>query len=260
MTPNPLNLQDVVDYVEKHIGTFHAKRLHKLETLRLEKLLLRKNPYLFRAKHMLTAETLVRSVLDAFLSSQEETLFGDFLESIAIFVCGKVYGGEKPALSYLEGIDLVFAVEERVYIVEIKSGPHWGNSSQIKKMLLNFERAERILKAQYPDRQIIAVNGCSYGIEPNPVQRGGIYLKLCGQDFWRFISNNDDLFVQIIEPLGHQARERNEAFYEAYAMIVNRFTLQFGKDYCLPTGVIDWEKLVRWISGRRLNAKYPLES
>lgn len=259
MTAQPLILQDVVEYVENNIGTFHAKRLQKLENLRLDKLLLRKNPYLFRAKNILTAETLVRSVLDAFLSSQEETLFGDFLEGVAIFVCGKVYGGEKPALSYLEGIDLIFENNGRLYIVEIKSGPNWGNSSQIKKMILNFAKAKETLQATHSDLEIIAVNGCSYGTEPNPIQKGGAYLKLCGQDFWRFISDNDNLYTEIIEPLGHQARQRNDDFQAAYAMIVNKFTLQFGKEYCLPNGMIDWQRLVRLVSERRKNIPYPLE-
>jgi hypothetical protein len=260
MIPNPLDLRDVVGYVENNIGMFHAKRLQKLENLKLNRLLLRKNPYLFKAKNILTAESLVKSVLDAFLSSQEETLFGDFLEGVAVFVCGQVYGGEKPATTYLEGIDLVFENDGKVYMVEIKSGPHWGNSSQIKKMLLNFKSAKAILQAKYPGVEIIAVNGCSYGTEPNPVQRQGEYLKLCGQDFWRFISNNDQLYTQIIEPLGHQAKQKNDMFYESYAMLVNRFTLQFATEYCLPSGMIDWEKLVRHVSARRSGTSYPLEN
>ncbi len=258
MTAVPLNLSDVVDYVENHIGTFHTKRLQSLEKLRLEKLLLRKNPYLFKAKHILTSEALVRSILDAFLSSQEETLFGDFLEGVAVFVCGKVYDGEKPAPADLEGIDLVFQNAGKLYIVEIKSGPHWGNSSQIKKMLQNFENAKIVLRQQDPTMEIVAVNGCSYGIETHPRQKNGAYLKLCGQDFWRFISNNDRLYIDIVEPLGHQAKQRNEDFEQAYAMIINRFTQQFTQEYCLPNGLIDWQKLVRWVSGRRSGSSYPL--
>lgn len=259
MTPNPLNLRDVVRYVEANIGTFHAKRLQKLENLKLDAVLLRKNPYLFRAKNVLTSEVLVRSVLDAYLSSQEETLFGDFLEGVAVFVCEKVYGGEKPAVSYLEGIDLIFQDKDTIFVVEIKSGPNWGNSSQIKKMLLNFSNAKTVLQAKYPNFEIVAVNGCCYGSEVNSLQKTGSYFKLCGQDFWRFISNNDQLYTEIIEPLGHQAQQKNEHFQEAYARIINRFTLQFATEYCLPNGTIDWEKLVQRVSARRENAHYPLE-
>jgi hypothetical protein len=81
---------------------------------------------------MESAGELVKQILDAYLSSQEETVFGDFLESLAIYVCSETYGGRKSAT---EGIDLDFEREGKRYIVSIKSGPNWGNSSQIKKML-----------------------------------------------------------------------------------------------------------------------------
>lgn len=256
--PNPLNLQDVIEYVENNISVFHKKRLEKLETLRLQKALCRKNPYLFRAKHILTAEGLVRGVLDAFLSSQEETLFGDFLEGVAVFVCHKVYDGIKPLAVDLEGIDLVFENDNKIFVVEVKSGPNWGNSSQLKKMLLNFQNAKTILAQVYPQKEIVAVNGCCYGIETNPSQKNGAYFKICGQDFWRFISDNDDLYTEIIEPLAHQAKRYNDNFHEAYAMIVNRFTHQFIEEYCFPNGMIDWVKLVEWVSKRPHNKPYPL--
>ncbi len=93
---NSLALSDIFLYVEENISEFHTKRLEKLNDLNLEEVLFRKNPYLFKAKNILTAEVLVRSIVDAYLSSQEETIFGDFLEGIAIFVCSKVYGDINP--------------------------------------------------------------------------------------------------------------------------------------------------------------------
>jgi hypothetical protein len=87
--------KDVIEYVEGNIGTFHLKRLESLQSLSLQKILKRKNPYLFKAKNILTAQDLVKNLLDAHLSSQEETIFGDFLEGLAIFINEKVYGGIK---------------------------------------------------------------------------------------------------------------------------------------------------------------------
>lgn len=125
-----LRLNDVVLYVEKNIDSFHSKRIKNLESLKLSKILKRKNPYLFKAKNILTAQDLVKTLLDAHLSSQEETIFGEFLEGLSVFICGKVYNGRKSAA---EGIDLEFEKENIKYIVSIKSGPNWKNSSQIKK-------------------------------------------------------------------------------------------------------------------------------
>lgn len=201
-------------------------------------MLARKNPYLFKAKHLETAGALVKQLLDAHLSSQEETIFGDFLESLAIHVCEQAYGGRK---STTEGIDLEFERDGERYIVSIKSGPNWGNSSQIKKMTDYFRQARRVGK-----QRLIAVNGCCYGRDTKPNK--GDYLKLCGQPFWELISGDASMYQRIVEPLGHRAKERNEAFEAEYAKTVNRFTAQFLRDFCRPDGAIDWEKLVAFNS------------
>ena len=239
---NQLNLDDVVKYVEENIGTFHWKRLNSLEKLKLDKILKRKNPYLFRAKNVLTAQDLVKTLLDAHLSSQEETIFGDFLESLAIFINQKVYNGRK---SSAEGIDLEFEKEGIHYIVSIKSGPNWGNSSQIRRMMDNFKKAKRILRTSNSKIHIRAVNGCCYGKDDNPDK--GEYQKLCGQKLWSFISGNENLYTDIIEPLGHKAKEKNEEFLVSYFQILNKFTLDFGNKFCID-GKINWEKLVQFNS------------
>jgi hypothetical protein len=237
-----LNLDLVAKYIKDNIGAFHAKRLESLNNLRLRKVLIRKNPYLFKAKNILTAQDIVKVLLDAYLSSQEETIFGDFLEQLAVFVCEKVYGGAKSAA---EGIDLEFEKDKTKYIVTIKSGPNWGNSRQIAAMKRDFDKAKRILRTNAPGRHIVSVCGCCYGRDKNPDK--GEYLKLCGQRFWEFISGNNDLYTDIIEPLGHKAKERNEKFAEAYAQIINKFTIEFANDFC-EDGKIHWEKLVRFNS------------
>jgi len=256
--PLPVDLDQVNQYVETHIAAFHESRLSKLRELRLTRILKRKNPYLFRAKHIITAEALVRSVLDAFLSAQEETLFGTFLEGLAVFIGEQVHGGYKPNPSEIEGIDLVFTDEQRLYAVEIKSGPHWGNSSQIKRMIQNFEAARAVFTPRFPYLQFTPVNGCCYGIESKPSQRDGRYLKLCGQDFWRLIAADDEFYTAIIQPIGHQAKQRNEEFTESYSRIINLMTLEFAQTYCLADGSIDWERLVRLSSQRRPTVGYPL--
>ncbi len=240
-----INLNDVVNFVEGNIGEFHARRAGSLQSLKLTQVLNRKNPYLFKAKNINDAHDLVKLILDAHLSSQEETIFGEFLEKLAIFVCGKVFGGRK---SSAEGIDLEFTRENVIYIVAVKSGPNWGNSSQIKRMVDNFKQAKRILRTSSNKANIQAVNGCCYGRENQPDKVD--YLKLCGQEFWEFISGNDSLFVDIIEPLGYRAKERNEEFFTEYSRILNLFTQEFMDGFCVD-GRIDWDKLVQFNSGKR---------
>lgn len=235
--------EDVIAYVEANIGTFHQKRLQSLQGLKLDRILKRKNPYLFKAKNILTAQDLVKNLLDAHLSSQEETIFGDFLEGLAIFINEKVYNGQK---SSSEGVDLEFSKEGVRYIVAIKSGPNWGNSSQIRRMVDNFNKAKRILRTSNSNTlNVVAVNGCCYGKENQPDK--GEYFKYCGQRFWEFISGDGDLYLDIIEPLGHQARQKNEEFVVAYSQIINLFTQEFGEKFC-SSGLINWEELVKYNS------------
>jgi hypothetical protein len=238
----PVTLIEVREFVEENIGNFHERRLNKIMKQDLNDILKRKNPYLFKAKNITTASDFVRTVLDAYLSSQEETLFGEFLEKLAIFVCQRSLGGVK---SSAEGIDLEFTKDDIRYLVTIKSGPNWGNSSQINKMVDNFKKATRILRTSDSRLNIRCVNGCCYGIENSPEKDD--YIKFCGQDFWELISDNPVLYTDIIEPLGYRAHERNEAFAAAYAVILNKLTKEF-LDHFSRDGVIDWEKLVRFNS------------
>lgn len=238
-----LNLKDVSQYVEDNIGTFHQKRISSLDTLSLSKVLRRKNPYLFKAKYVLTAEQIVKGLVDAHISSNEETIFGDWLEGLAIFINGKVYKGKK---SGILGIDLEFDNDGRRYIVNIKSGPNWGNSSQINKMVSDFKTAKKTLRTSNSKLNVVAVNGCCYGRDNKPDK--GDYFKYCGQTFWEFISGDTDLYTEIIEPLGHKAKQKNEKFLESYAQMINKFTREFGNDFCDAKGAIDWEKLVKFNS------------
>jgi len=238
-----LNLSDVTHYVENNIATFHNKRIQSLDDLKLSQILKRKNPYLFKAKYLLTSEAIIRGLVDAHISSNEETIFGDWLEGLAIFINGKVYGGKKSGIT---GIDLEFDHNNRRYIVNIKSGPNWGNSSQISKMIADFKTATKALRTSNSKLNVVAVNGCCYGIDNSP-EKGG-YVKYCGQRFWEFISGSQNLFTDIIEPLGHQAKERNDDFNNSYAQMVNKFTKEFSNAFCLKSGDIDWKKLVEFNS------------
>lgn len=234
-----LNLKDVVHYVEQNIGIFHRKRIQSLDRLKLSQVLKRKNPYLFKAKYVLTAEQIVKGLVDAHISSNEETIFGDWLEGLAIFINGKVYDGRKSGIT---GIDLEFDSNGTRNIVTIKSGPNWGNSSQIKKMAADFKTAKKTLRTSNSQLRIVAVNGCCYGRDNNPDK--GDYFKYCGQCFWEFISGDRGLFTEIIAPIGYTAKRKNDDFIRSYSQMINRFSMEFANIFCKANGEIDWEKLV----------------
>lgn len=246
----PIAISDVIEYVEDNIGIFHQKRIASIDKLNLGKILKRKNPYLFKAKYALTAEEVVKGLVNAHISSNEETLFGDWLEGLAIFINSKVYSGWK---SGIQGIDLEFDHDGYRHIVNIKSGPNWANSSQIAKMKSDFKSAQRTLRTSNSKLNIVCVNGCCYGQDAKPDK--GDYYKYCGQQFWEFISGNNTLYTDIVAPLGHKAKEKNDGFVEAYSERINLLTLDFARLFCNSKGALDWKKLVEFNSSASATTK-----
>lgn len=242
----PISEEVIIDYVEAHIGNFHDRRLEALQKLKLSVLLRRKNPYLFKSRNMEVAADLVRALLDAHLSSQEESLFGAFLERFSIYVAETVH--KNAGKSSADGIDLEFDKDGARYMVSIKSGPNWGNSSQIKKMEECFKKAKRIFRQGNPEARVVSVNGCCYGRGSSDT---GGYFKYCGQDFWALISGEADFYTRIVKPLGHRAEKRNADFRQSYEQVINRLTRQFSDNFCAADGAIQWEELVAFNSSRQ---------
>ncbi len=242
-----LNLEEVYEFVETNISLFHQQRLdYVTKKINLDKILEQKNPYLFRAKNVITAHDLIKGFLDAFLQSQEETFFGNFMESLAIFVADKVFVAKK--MPKKSGMDLQFESEDVMYVVEIKAGWNWGNASQIKQLKINAKSAKEKLESE-TDKTIMILNGCCFGKKKNTKPEEDGYYKVCGQEFWQLISNDENFYIKIIEPIGHKAKQRNEEFDEAYGILINKFTVDFANRFC-DNGKINWEKLLIFNSGK----------
>ncbi len=239
-------------YLAKHvIAPFYQVRLDSLKELRLNSVLKRKNPYLFKAKNIELAGDLVKSIVDAFLSSQEETIFGNYLEGFAVHVSKTLFGGFKSAL---KSVDLEFERDGKYHLVGIKSGTNWGNSDQINRMRDNFKTARELIRERGLQQEIIAVNGCIYGKDRKPFKThhdpDKHYYKYAGQDFWAFISGDDQLYREIIAPIDQEARQKDEVFKKAYFAKINEMNQQFVTHFMTPDNQIDWLKLIDFVSKR----------
>lgn len=239
----PLDLNELQLYVEVNIGEFHQRRLEIIEKINLSKLLLQKNPYLYKAKNVNTASEIVENIANAFLISSEEGIFGNWLERLAIHINTKVYQGRKAGI---DGIDLDFDREGKRYLVSIKSGPNWGNSSQVKKLIEQFNSARARLRTSGNVVEVVCVNGCCYGKSRTQTEfkSKGNYFKICGQRFWELISGDSELYIKLIEPLGFEAEKKNSEFKSSYINLINRLTKEFLNSFCKDDGSIDWEKLL----------------
>lgn len=109
-------------------------------------------------------------------------------------------------------------------------------------MKLDFVSAKKSLTTSNSKLEVVFINGCCYGRDSKPNK--GDYLKLCGQAFWEYISGDANLYLEIIEPLGHLSKTKNDEYSDSEARIINNFTREFLENYCLPNGGIDWDRLV----------------
>lgn len=241
---NALERQAMCDFANREIVKFHESRLARLRRISLDEILRKKNPYLFRAKNLADASELVSVILDAFLSSSEEELFGSFLEELAIFVSEQTCGGRKSSAA---GIDLEFDRDGIRYLVAIKSGPNWGNSSQYRRLESDFKAATIVQRQSHRAVHIRAVLGICYG--RLPTKDTGVYTRIAGQNFWHFLSGDEDLYIEIIEPIGYEAKRHNEDFEAPRCAIKNRLVSEFVARFCTPDYFIDWPKLVAFNSG-----------
>lgn len=109
--------------VHDSVDGFADKVRKKLAT-KPSRIIAKKNLFLFRARVTTDGQLLARMIVDAFLSSSEEMMFGNVLEEIVIDICSHAKDGRK---SSTEGVDLEYDEGCQRTIAQIKSGPNWAN-------------------------------------------------------------------------------------------------------------------------------------
>ncbi|HEY0170832.1 MAG TPA: PmeII family type II restriction endonuclease [Pyrinomonadaceae bacterium] len=252
--------KDYYKFLAENVVTpFYYERLMYLRcVMTLRHVLGSKNPYLLKAKNIASPDELVRSTVDAFLIAQEETMFGNKLEAFAIYVSSKLYGGFK---SEFPSVDLEFVRDGVYYIV----GINWGNSDQQNRMKDNFKAAREYFLEHGETREVVAVNGCIYGKDGSPLKQNTdpdkIFYKYAGQDFWSFISDDAEMYREIIKPIDEEARARDEEYKRAYDGKVNGMVKEFSNIFLDDDNQIDWVKLVDYVSKRgKADIVFPKEA
>ena len=150
---NSYDEQAVVQAIASALETFYGTLIEKIDGLNIQKVMKRKNPYLYRAKAMQSATEIVDSVLTAFVSSSEETIFGNcFFEPIAIAASG----GNK---ALAEGIDIMIQNNETntISAIAVKSGPSVFNADSKKRQEQNFTAASKLAQQAKGTKRILDI-------------------------------------------------------------------------------------------------------
>lgn len=241
----PLNLDYDEERIQQAIATglslFYQNLTSGLNKVDLDDILKRKNPYLYRAKGMSNATQLVDSILAAYVSSSEETIFGNvFFEPLAIAASG----GQK---AVTEGADITVDKDDTIYTIAVKSGTSVFNGDSRKRQEQNFQSAAK--RVQQARKAYMPVVGYGYGKKRVRSTHQKFYWELAGQDFWSWLTGDSEFYIKIIKYMGTRPDEYAKQFDEAYNKAENRLVRQFTTSYCNEDGSIDWDKLVRFNSG-----------
>lgn len=238
------NEDEVVKAIAKALEDFYSILIEKIDGLDIVKIMKRKNPYLYRAKAMQNASEIVENVLSAFVSSSEETIFGNcFFEPLAIAASG----GNK---ALAEGIDIMVQDNESntIYAVAVKSGPSVFNADSKKRQEQNFIAASKL--AQQAKARYEAYIGYAYGKKKESGRgKPKMYQELAGKQFWAELTGDEDFYLKIIDFMGELPEQYVASYKESYNRASNRLVREFANMFCKDDGSIDWVRLVEFNSG-----------
>ena len=231
----------LVRVISDALNAFYNALLKKIETIDLKDVLKHKNPYLYRAKDMKTAEDIVDAILAAYVSSSEETIFGnEFFEPIVIALSGGVK-------AQATGIDVMIEDRENntVKAIAVKSGTNVFNADSKKRQNENF--MEGASRARQAKMAYDAVIGYCYGRKSQKKSKNAkpvIYRELAGQDFWHEITGDPEFYKKIIDYMGNLPEQKLKEYKSKYSQARQRMLGGFKKDFCTSDGKIDWSKTI----------------
>lgn len=236
------NEEDIVQAIADALDTFYRSLIEKIDSLDIVKIMKRKNPYLYRAKAMENASEIVENVLSAFVTSSEETIFGNcFFEPLAIAASG----GNK---ALAEGIDIMIHEKDVIHAVAVKSGPSVFNADSKKRQEQNFMAASKL--AQQAKARFEAYIGYAYGKKKESGRgKPKMYQELAGKRFWAELTGDEDFYLKIIKFMGNLPEQYVASYKESYNKASNRLVREFSNQFCNEDGSINWERLVEFNSG-----------
>ena len=233
--------EEVTAAIGRALTDFYTSLTKKLDDIDVHKILKRKNPYLYRAKGISGAGQIVSGILSAYISSSEETLFGNcFFEPIAVAV-------SKGQKAVTEGVDITVDKENTIYSIAVKSGTAVFNADSRKRQEQNFQSAQK--RAQQAHKAFFPIVGYGYGRKKTRAGHEKFYQELAGKEFWAWLTGDEEFYKKLIDFMGTRPDEYASEFEQAYSRAENRMIREFSNQYCKEDGSIDWDALLEFNSG-----------
>jgi Type II restriction endonuclease EcoO109I len=235
--------------VGRLLKILYHKRLAALDKLSLKRLL-DKNPYLYRALGFNDSLELLRQVLNAFVSSSDETIFGNaFFEPLALWsanASNEHSGGERVVtISDGAGVDISIRNKTTHMAIAVKSSKGIFNSQSEKGQNLEFNQMQA--RAKKSGLEFMAVVGFGYGRKGEP-KKSKVILKLAGEKFWTLLTAEDDFYLRIERAIGIYSLGHGDSYRKAFDKKCNSLVKEFSVNFVDDDGSIEWDKIVKFNS------------
>ena len=238
---NPSWWSDAERDADTVLDVFTQKVRDKLD-VSSRQIVRRKNPYLYAARGINRVDELAEALVAAYISSSEETMFGNVLEGMAIAVCTHALGGRK---SGIENIDLEYDQGATRTLVQIKSGPNWGNASQKRALQERFASATRTLLQGSTSLEVRCVEGICYGA--SSTRHTGTHWRIVGRNFWKDISDWEGTADAVMDLLAdHATNSLTEPRREAQRHLAAYLR---GERVAGRDGTVRWSALLDLVMG-----------
>jgi Type II restriction endonuclease EcoO109I len=234
--------------VAELLSVLYQRRFARLKELTLRDLL-NKNPYLYRAVGIQRPDHFLDGLLNARISSSDETIFGnEFFEPLALWAAGAAQiPGRQVSVGAGAGQDISIELATEYFAIAVKSGKNIFNSQSDKGQKAEFEQLEARLKKL--KKAFHKVVGFGYGRHASPKGDQSI-LKKAGQDFWELLTAEPDFYIRISNAISSPAAIHKAAFDETLLKKHSELLRQFMIDFVESDGTIRWNGVVEFNSAR----------
>jgi hypothetical protein len=221
------------------VDSLENLRLVSRKEISFPKLLSKCNPYELSV-NCKTVENVVDFIMGSHKQTSSQTIWGNYLESIAVKICEKNLNGFK---SKEECTDLEWNVDEKKHYRGWKSSPKWCNADQ--KRAVNTKENSLSMNKDFGSFKVLT----SYGKTANRRKNNG-FVQLSGQDAWQEISGDKELYNKVM--IGVQLNDKiiRQFLENIYISDMDKSIKWFIQNFTNKDKTINFIKVNNYVSSR----------
>ncbi len=203
------------------------------------KLLSKCNPYELSV-NCDSIESLIEFVLTSHKQTSSKTIWGNYLETIALAISKIIINGYK---SNEECTDIEWFCDGVKHYRGWKSSPKWCNADQ--KRAVNLKENELKNTEDFGSYKILT----SYGKTTKRITTNS-FVQLSGQDAWEEISNDDELYNKIMVGIELNRNIIRQFLENIYVSDREKIITWMKNNFLNDDGTINFIKINKYVSSR----------